>query len=109
MMSKTFNSALAKRVGRDKKDTEALLEALARSVRQHCAELDYVAIPGFGKFIPEKHNEKIVIDRVEGKRLLLPPEVIVTFRAGTKLRNQIEQQANTETTTIATDEKYGDN
>jgi nucleoid DNA-binding protein len=109
MMSKSFNTALAKRVGRDKKDTEALLEALARAVRQHCAELDSVAIPGFGKFIPEKHNEQIVTDHAEGKRLLLPPEVVVTFRVGTKLRMQVEQFAENQSLTLSSDEQHSDN
>ncbi|MBE6305382.1 MAG: HU family DNA-binding protein [Bacteroidales bacterium] len=83
---KSITSDLAKRIGRDKKATETLLQALGQALRRHCGELDTVAIPSFGNFVAVKHREQIVVDHASGSRLLLPPEVELTFCPGGKLR-----------------------
>lgn len=83
---KTFTADLASRINRDKKATEALLQGLIQSIKQHCSELDTVAIPAFGNFRAVKHDEQEIIDRSSGKRMLLPPEIELTFRAAGKLR-----------------------
>ena len=48
--SKAFVAELARRLGRDRKETETLLDGLRKALRQHCVELDTVAGPGFGNF-----------------------------------------------------------
>ncbi len=87
---KAIASDLAKRIGRDKKATDTLFQALGQALRQHCGELDTVAIPSFGNFIAVKHEEQIVTDRSSGVRLLLPPEIELTFRPGGKLRKLVD-------------------
>lgn len=89
-MGKNFVSELARRTGRDRKSTEALLQALGCAVRQYCCDLDTVAVPSFGNFSAVKRREQIVTDRVTGKRLMLPPEVELTFRPAGKLRKLAE-------------------
>lgn len=90
MDNKTFIAALAKRTGRGRKDVETLMQAIREAIRQHCGELDTVAIPGFGNFEAVKHDEQIVNDRVSGKMMLLPPEVELTFHPATKLRTSLK-------------------
>lgn len=85
-MSKTLTSELARRIGRDRKATETLLAALSQALGKHCGELDTVAIPSFGSFTAVKHDEQIITDRATGGRMLLPPEVELTFQSATKLR-----------------------
>lgn len=91
-MNKQFTSELGRRVGRDRKATETLLEALSKALLQHCGELDTVAIPSFGNFEAVKHDEQIVVDRSTGSRMLLPPEIELTFRAAGKLRKLIDSK-----------------
>lgn len=81
-----LTSELANKIGRDKKQTEALLQALAQAIGQHCSDGDTVAIPGLGNFQTEKHDEEIITDLTTGRRMLLPPEIRLTFRAAGKLR-----------------------
>lgn len=83
---KSIASDLAKRIGRDKKATDTLLQALGQALRRHCGELDTVAIPSFGNFVAVKHLEQIVTDRTSGARILLPPEIELTFCPSGKLR-----------------------
>lgn len=82
----SFTSELGKKIGRDKKETETLLAALGQAMAQHCGDLDSVAIPGFGSFESVKHNETIVKDKVSDTSLLLPPEIVLNFRAAGRLR-----------------------
>lgn len=95
-MPKSFSSQLAARIGRDKKSTDRLLEALSQTIVKLCGEAEVVAIPGFGSFEAEKHEEQIVTDRSEGKRMLLPPEVVMKFTVASRLRKAIEKRETTE-------------
>ena len=92
--SKTFTAVLARRIGRDRKDVDSFLMGLSPAIQLHCADLDPVAIPGFGTFAAEKHDEQIITDHSTGRLMLLPPEIELTFHPGTKLRTQIEESAN---------------
>lgn len=94
MDSKQFLHALAKRTGRDRKSSEALLQGIARAVEHYCSALDTVALPGFGTFAAVKHEEQIVTDRSTGSLMMLPPEIELTFRPGTKLRSRIGEADN---------------
>lgn len=81
-----MTAELSKRIGRDRKATETLLHALNQALKQHCGDLDSVAIPAFGTFEPIKRDEQIVIDRSTGRKVLLPPVVELTFKPAAKLR-----------------------
>lgn len=68
---------------------DRMLEALAQQLAEHALRLDSVAIPGFGKFQGIKNDETIVTDHATGKRLLLPPEIIISFTSSGSLRNRL--------------------
>jgi len=93
-MGKTFSAELAGRTGRDRKATEALLQALGRAICRHCGDLDTVAIPAFGNFVAVKHDEQVITDRSTGRRMLLPPEVELTFRPAGKLRKLVDSHTD---------------
>lgn len=89
-MSKTFIAELARRTGRDRKAAETLLQGLERALLRHCGDCDVVAVPAFGSFRAEKHDEQIVSDLSTGGKLLLPPEIRVVFSPAGKLRKLVE-------------------
>jgi len=89
MNQKQLTAAMAKRCGRDAKEISALLTALTVAIREGCADLDQVAIPGFGAFDPEKHEEHISTDLSTGKQMLLPPEITVKFNPSALLRKKV--------------------
>ncbi|MCM1310379.1 MAG: HU family DNA-binding protein [Bacteroides sp.] len=88
----SITAELSKRVGRDRKSTETLIDALNKAILQHCGELDTVAIPSFGNFEPIKHEEQIITDRSTGHRILLPPEIQMVFKPAGKLRKLVDKQ-----------------
>lgn len=89
-MARTFVQELAAQLNRDKKSTEALLEALSRVIVQEAASLESIAMAGFGTFGVVKHDEQVVNDLDGGRAMLLPPEIKIEFKAATRLRKIAE-------------------
>jgi DNA-binding protein HU-beta/integration host factor subunit alpha len=89
MDNKSFISTLAKRIGRENKDVTVLVEGLSAIIKEHCGNMESIAVPGFGNFVPQKQDETISIDHSTGKRMLLPPEITLSFTASGKLKKQI--------------------
>ncbi len=85
-MNRNIVNELSDRIGRDKKSTQALLEALRSALIQAGSELKSVAIPGFGTFITQKRLEQVSRDLSTGRAVLLPPEVVIEFSPASKLR-----------------------
>lgn len=92
MEHKSFINTLAKALERDRRDVNALVDALAIVIRENCAELDAVAIPGFGSFVPQKYEETITTDTGTGRRTLTPPRVTVEFNAGSRLKKLVSNE-----------------
>lgn len=67
------------------------IQALGKILIKASQGLDIVAIPAFGRFVTEKHDETVVVDHASGKRLLLPPEVVLKFIAGATLRKHLQK------------------
>ncbi|MDE6534596.1 MAG: HU family DNA-binding protein [Muribaculaceae bacterium] len=95
-MTKNFTQELSARIGRDKKSTLALLEGLQKALAQYCGDEETVAIPGFGTFVPSKHDERISQDELTGRTMLLPPEILLEFQPASKLRKIAERNVDSE-------------
>lgn len=89
MDNKTFINTLAERCGRDTADIRRLTDGLAAVLRERCGSLSAVAIPAFGTFRPEKTDERIAVDPASGKTMLYPPQITITFTAGSMLKKHI--------------------
>ncbi len=78
------NSTLSAEQARD------ILNSLA-AILGHCgAEQDMVAIPGFGTFESKKRLERINIHPSTGKRMLLPPKIVLGFRPSALLKQKVK-------------------
>ena len=89
---KQFRKRLCELTGRQSADIDALVEGFAMILRDSCSELDSVAIPTFGTFVPKKHKEQIVDDLSTGKRMLMPPEITVEFTPGGMLQKRLRNE-----------------
>ncbi len=89
MDSKTFTQRLSKNLGEDPRRVASMLEAFANVLRSSAQSLRDVAIPSFGTFRTTKIDEDIVVDRVSGRRMLLPPQIVVEFQPAAMLRKKI--------------------
>ncbi len=86
---KQLRKILVDRTGRSQADIDALVEGLSVVLRQHGAELDAVAVPTFGTFSPVKHDEVVSEDLSTGKRMLLPPEIVMEFEPSASMLRRL--------------------
>lgn len=92
MDNKQIVAALSKKLSRDQKEINSLIEALATTIKEKCGNLDEIAIPGFGSFIPTKEDEKIIVDLSTGKKMLLPPQITLNFKPSIVLRKKANKK-----------------
>ncbi len=89
MDSKAFTSKLARNLGEDPHRVASMVDAFATILRRSATNLTAVAIPSFGTFSPVKLDEEIVTDHSTGKRMMLPPQIVVEFQPAAMLRKKI--------------------
>ncbi|MFQ7039368.1 MAG: HU family DNA-binding protein [Barnesiella sp.] len=77
---KLFIENLQDRTGKDKKETEKYLGVLMQIMKEKCASMDSVSIQGFGTFEPRKKLERIAVNPATGKRMLIPPKIVLSFK-----------------------------
>lgn len=88
MDTKQLIRALADRSGRSSKETEIMLNGFITVVKKQCSEMDTISIPGFGSLEPRKRMEKITVHPSTGKRILIPPKVVLIFKMSAILKKQ---------------------
>lgn len=81
---------VASHLKRSKTDVNKLVDGLAQVIKESCANLDSVAVPGFGTFEPRKKNERIITNPTLGKRMLIPPKIVVNFKVSNVLKKKIK-------------------
>ena len=90
MDNKKLVETLATKLGRSADDVNKLLEGLAGVLRTRCGELDSVIVPGFGTFEPRKRNERIMVNPKTGKRMLVPPKIVIGFKVSNVLKSKLK-------------------
>ena len=90
MDNKQLLDTIAKRMGRNNTDVVKLMDAWVTIVKERCGELDSIAIPGFGTFESKKKLERIVVNPGSGKRMLVPPKIVLSFKPSALLKSKIK-------------------
>lgn len=76
---------MASAMGIEQSSCKEIETAMVGTLLDYCSNLEAVAIPGFGTFMPIKSDERIVKD-AEGKSFLLPPSIELKWRPSVMLR-----------------------
>lgn len=79
MNNKELTTLLAKRTGKSVSDTQLLLTKTCELLGKNFAAMDSLTIQGFGSFEVTKKQERLTIHPSSGKRLLIPPKMILGF------------------------------
>ena len=90
MDNKKLVETVAANLGRSTKDVSKLLESFAGVLRTSCSELDSVVVPGFGTFEPKKRNERVMVHPSTGRRMLVPPKIVVGFKVSNVLKTKLK-------------------
>lgn len=90
MDNKKLVSTVAANLGRSTKDVSKLLEAFSGVLRTRCGEMDSVIVPSFGTFEPKKRNERVMNHPSTGRRMLVPPKIVVGFKISGVLKAKLK-------------------
>ena len=90
MDNKELVNRISSKLGRNKTDVKKLLDAFVAVVRTRSSELDSIAVPGFGTFETRKRAERITVMPGTGKRLLVPPRAVLSFKVSNVLKNKLK-------------------
>lgn len=91
MDTKTLIDRVAAQLEIPKEKAAEMLDAMTDIVGERCADLDSVAIPGFGSFEPKKKNERITVHPSTGRRMLIPPKISLSFRPSALLKQKVKK------------------
>lgn len=89
MDNKTLTEILAKNLSISRETVAELIESMAANLGEIASDGDSVTIPSFGTFEPKKRMERIAIHPASGKRLLVPPKIVLTFRPTSILKQKV--------------------
>lgn len=90
MDNKTLVDILSKNLDISRDTVQNLIDGLASAVGECGAELDSVTVPSFGTFEPRKRMERVAVHPSSGKRLLVPPKIVMSFRPSPLLKQRIK-------------------
>lgn len=89
MDRKTITDKISRKLNADKSAISSLFDSLSEVMAERCSELDYIAVPGFGTFEPKKKNERIAVHPATGRRLLVPPKIVLSFKPSSLLKQKV--------------------
>lgn len=90
MNNKEFITKLSLRSGFTQADTQRLVNSLIDEMANRFAEGDVITIPMFGTFEVKKRMERIVVNPLSGKRMLVPPKLVLGFKPTTSIKEQLK-------------------
>ncbi len=87
---KTFLSRLQERLDKGDGEVDRYMSAFLHIVKEQCAQMDTISIQGFGSFEPKKKLERVVTNPTTGKRMLVPPKMVLTFKPASTIKSKLK-------------------
>lgn len=94
MNNKEFITALAEQIGSTEKDTSLFVEAFGAELADILDEGGVVTIQGFGNFEVKKKMERILSNPITKQRMLVPPKLVLNFKASPALKDKVNRNTN---------------
>lgn len=90
MNNKEFIAELSERLSLDQKETSLLAATLVSEMASHLEEEELLSIANFGTFEVKKKLERVVINPSTKQRMLVPPKLVINFKANTSLKDKVK-------------------
>lgn len=90
MNNKEFISELANRMGYTTKDTISAMNDLVAGMTEFLVDNKSIAIQNFGTFEVKKKLERVVVNPATQQRMLVPPKLVLNFKASTLLKEKMQ-------------------
>ena len=85
--------SVAEKTGLTKADSSRALEAVIESIQEGLQKEGKVTIVGFGTFEAKKRPAREGHNPQTGEKLTIPARVVVSFKAGSKLKDELNGEA----------------
>lgn len=86
MNNKEYIAELSRHTGFSQDDTQRMVRCVVECMSQKFDEGVGILIANFGIFEIKKRMERIVVNPSNGQRMLVPPKIVVAFKAETSVR-----------------------
>lgn len=90
MNSADLTKQLSKRLELPKVEIEKRMDILITILTEELKEERVVSILNFGNMEVKKRDERINIHPVSGKKMLVPPKLVIKFKPATSLNKKVK-------------------
>lgn len=90
MDNKTLIERIASDTGMKRDDVQEMINVFCQITAECCVAMDTIIIPGFGQFEPKKRKERLTVHPATGKRLLVPPKLVVSFKPSAVMKSNLQ-------------------
>jgi len=88
--NKEFITELSNRLNYTNKDALQLAQAVTTVITEQLRAGNVVVVQGFGSFEVKKKMERIFVNPITKKRLLIPPKLILTYKPSSILKDKFK-------------------
>lgn len=90
MNNKEFVAELSRRTGFSSKDTAAILKGFTDEFGRQLEDENVISVQGFGTFDVKKKFERVVTNPASKQRMLIPPKMVINFKASNTLKEKVQ-------------------
>ncbi len=80
MNNKELITALSQKTGMKTSETQSMVLTTVKTIIEKMCDAEPVNISGLGTFDVRKRNERIIVNPGTGKKNLVPPKLVATFK-----------------------------
>lgn len=80
MNNKDLINALAQKAGLKATETQSMVLTAVKAIIEKMCDAEPVNLNGLGTFDVRKRNERIIVNPGTGKKNLVPPKLVATFK-----------------------------
>lgn len=92
MNNKELINALAEEYDYTKEDSQRLVKSLIDAMSEDFEKGEAVTISGFGTFEVKKRMERVLVNPTTGKKMLVPPKLILGFKPSNSIKEQLKKK-----------------
>ena len=92
MNNKELINELAEEPGYTKEDSQRLVKSLIDTMSEDFEKGENVTISGFGTFEVKKRMERVLVNPTTGKKMLVPPKLVLGFKPSNSIKEQLKKK-----------------
>jgi nucleoid DNA-binding protein len=90
MNTAELTASLAQKLSLSKTETTQRLEDAVTAITTELLKNNSVSFSNFGTFEVKKREERISVNPASGKRMLVPPKLVVKFKPTNRLKDRLK-------------------